>query len=248
MLAILSYYTDVEKLREHLYLGLENTNNRIIIAFGDSLTEGLYNWPRSRQFSPYTDKLQQLIDLHLKNTTRKSKLKITVKNYGISGERLTKTMKTRLKEILRDEGKADLMIILAGTNDLIDLANRRTNHSRLDRISNDLQTLHLTCYYKDIATVALTIPETRMDVKDANGTFSRARRWVNKELLQFIRVNERKTNTTTLVDISSAIPRVNNSHLWDDGLHLTPQGYAKMGELIYGGIKKLISQWIVESL
>ena len=90
-------------------------------------------------------------------------------------------------------------------------------------------------------TVALTIPETKLDERDNNGSFARARKWLNEQLETFAY----KSKNSLLIDIASRIPRTkNNTRLWDDGLHLTPEGYDKMGELVYQGIQRHIALWI----
>ena len=241
ILAFLSYFTDMKNIRK--YVAYKESDSRVIIAFGDSLTRGFYSEVHNdAPHHPYTIKLQELIDSYIRE--KRSMLNIEVKNYGVNGEKVTKTMKKRMKRLL-EEQRVDLAVILAGTNDLVAVANNAANYSGPDRILNDLHALHLICHYNGVATAALTIPETLSDVHEVNGTLARARRFVNRELSQFARVNANRMNLT-LIDISRKIPRRNNSHLWDDGLHFTPQGYEYIGELVFDGIKNTVSQWIID--
>ena len=209
---------------------------RVIVAFGDSLTEGLFDWPKSRQFHPYTIKLQERINEQVNKS--KTKLEIIVKNYGVSGERLANTMKTRLQAVVA-KTRPDLVIILGGTNDLLDMD--KGGEDVMDRILNDLQTLHLFCQYKGIKTVALSIPETSFDVWKPDGNMSRIRKKLNRDFRDFVKESLRES---VYVDIANEIPRKGNADLWDDGVHLSPKGYDRVGEMIFHGITKQVEQWL----
>ena len=217
-------------------------NSKKIAAFGDSLTEGLYDWPNSRQFHPYTDELQRLINERIIET--RSAMKIAVQNHGVSGERLRKTMKKRMKEIISTH-RPDYVIILAGTNDLLDLDKSAADSLQIQAeafgILNDLQTLHLYCHYKGIQSAVLSIPETAIDERGANGSVSLLRRSVNKEMYDFVKQNKTKS---IFVDIATKIPRRKNRALWDDGVHLSPKGYDLIGQIIYKEMQAVIDEWL----
>ena len=241
-LAILVTYRLYFKEVSELITPIGRTTNytKVIIAFGDSLTEGLFDWPNSRSFHPYTIKLQRLISNEIKKSD--SKLDIIVRNFGISGERLRESMEQRLRHVV-DTTHPDLLIILGGTNDLLDMEKEVNDYDSIKRtneIIQGLKTLHLLCYYKGIPTVALSIPETAIDDRDQNATVATMRRKINKELRDFARRSQVKA---TFVDISTIIGRKHKKY-WDDGVHFTPIGYDRVGEVIYAEIKDMIRSWI----
>ena len=216
-------------------------NRKVIVAFGDSLTEGLFDWPRSRSFHPYTIKLQELINNEVKRSG--SILNIVVRNFGVSGERLQKSMKRRLRKIISSENP-NYVVILGGTNDLLDIdkqANGNGLGETLNAIVQDTQTLHLYCHYKGIPTAALSIPETAMDNRSENSTVAMMRRTVNKEIQDFVMRNQTKS---TFIDISNEIHRRGNEQYWDDGVHFSPKGYDRMGEVVYRELRGVIAAWI----
>lgn len=223
-------------LENILSLILPGKTKRVIVAFGDSLTEGLFDWPKSRQFHPYTIKLQERINEQVKKSN--TRLEVIVKNYGVSGERLADTMKTRLQEVVAAT-RPDLVIILGGTNDLLDMD--KGGEDVIDHILNDLQTLHLFCQYKGIKTVALSIPETSFDVWKPHGNMSRIRNKLNQDFREFVKES---LTESVYIDIASEIPRKGNEALWDDGVHLSTKGYDRVGEVIFRGITKIVEQWL----
>ena len=216
-------------------------NLKIIVAFGDSLTEGLFDWPKSRSFHPYTIKLQKLINYEIRKGN--SEIDIIVRNFGVSGERLRDSMKQRLRKVVTST-KPDFVIILGGTNDLLDTDKEVADYAvdkRRNEIIQDMQTLHLYCHYKGIPTAAISIPETAIDDRNENATVSVMRRAINKEMRDFVTRNQTKS---VFVDISSEIPRKDNEQYWDDGVHFSPMGYDKMGELIYRELKDVLKSWM----
>ena len=216
------------------------SNAKVIVAFGDSLTEGLFDWPNSRSFHPYTIKLQRLINNEIKKSD--SKLAIIVRNFGISGELLRESMEQRLGRVVHTT-HPNLLIILGGTNDLLDMEKAKDIDSikRTNEIIQGIKNLHLHCHYKGIPTVALSIPETAIDDRDQNATVATMRRKINNELRDFASSSQVKA---TFVDISTKISRKHNKKYWDDGVHFTPIGYDRVGEIIYAEIKDMIRSWI----
>ena len=220
----------------------KETHFKVIVAFGDSLTEGLFDWPNSRQFHPYTIKLQRLINKEVKRAN--SELNIVVRNFGISGERLQESMKQRLRGVILATNP-DFVIILGGTNDLLDMAKGASDydvHRRSNELIRDTQRLHIYCHHKGIPTAVLSIPETAIDDRDQNATVSLMRRMINDEMRDFTNSSKH----TTYVDISTKIGRKRNEKYWDDGVHFTPMGYDRVGEIIFQEIRPVIKSWIDE--
>lgn len=141
-----------------------------VLAFGDSLTHGLYVDPLSgewRNTHPYSIAMNKL----LKPSS------IVVHESGINGES-TESMAKRLPITLEKSINTRAVIILGGTNDLARMS--------ADKILSNLIHLHRQAHKHAgdnqffIYTVALTIPQVSWD--SANQT---ARLVVNKGLRSF---------------------------------------------------------------
>ena len=234
------YFTEIKKLIAPTVGGRED-NLKVIVAFGDSLTEGLFDWPNSRRFHPYTIKLQKLINDKIKRLN--SQLTVVVKNFGISGERLRKSMRDRLHRVIALTNP-DFVIILGGTNDLLDMEKEISANDfavQANELIRDLKALHLYCHDKEIPTIALSIPETAIDDRDYNATVSLMRRIINKEMEDFA---NRSQTRTIFVDISTDTGRKHNRNYWDDGVHFTPMGYDRVAEIIFKEIGQVIKLWM----
>ena len=210
-----------------------------ILAFGDSLTEGLYGWPLDPKYHPYTFELERLIKSFIKMHSLPADVLII--NEGKSGERLRKTMQGRLEDIISNWAlKFKVAIILAGTNDLVDIVTERKRGLKPNDICRYLKELHSFCHDNRIITVALSIPENALDKSPQHDNMTLYRTLMNDDLRQFAQMNNPKT---IFIDISKELPR-NSSSYWDDGLHLSPSGYDKMGRIIFEGIRPLLKNWL----
>lgn len=182
-----------------------------ILCFGDSLTEGLVGGGFSNGFKPYTIRLGELLGDSYE-----------IANYGDSGEG-TKSMVSRLPEVLNGSVNFEYAFILGGTNDL---CNRPVSF-----IVNNLQSLHDCCASRGVKSFALAIPE----MKYAGDLFENEKRIsVNKALEEY--ANAQKN--MTYIDWASALPNTwirgeDETGNWSDNIHLSAKGYTKMAELIY---------------
>ena len=94
---------------------------------------------------------------------------------GCDGECVTKTMQTRMVNFLTDCSICwDLIIILAGTNDIGSMFNEQ-------KIWESIHKLHQTCRDSfKIHTMAITIPE----IKYKHSTIEKRKDFINQNILQ----------------------------------------------------------------
>ena len=198
-----------------------------ILCFGDSLTCGYYN--NGNNFYPYAHKLQQLliytnIDyIGLNGWTTNDML--TEANNPNCIDAIGKIWKGLKCQLL--EKKYDYCIILAGTNDLDELENYNIN---------DLFHLHKIVHDSGCKSIALTIPQVKFESADKRITLHR-----NNINNMIIKCNSDLINKNlyTYIDISKKLPLLEASYdvrksLWDnDGIHLNPNGYDLIANLIY---------------
>ncbi|EDO48313.1 predicted protein [Nematostella vectensis] len=199
---------------------------RQILAFGDSLTEGYYRMGFG--FHPYSIKLQGLLQ------------SLPASNYeiitsGWSGKTTT-DLETHLRKELRKKS-FDIGIILAGTNDL-GVKEPEEGKPLFGRIKY-LHELFLK-HNKNTKTVALTLPETGYEL---SVTWVREKRKNVNEMLKAY--SDESAGRVVICDFAEEFPRERLceeelNKFWDDGLHLTPQGYDRMAEIIFDALRPLL--------
>jgi lysophospholipase L1-like esterase len=202
-----------------------NTRLRIL-AFGASLTEGHYS--DGCLFHPYTIRLSQLL--------RSSFNTVDIDNAGVSGEAvLSTTMLPRLERLLSSTTtKYDWILILAGTNDTI------RDQQKASRIFDGYKLLINECHKHEARVLCMTLPET---IYPRESPYDIQRQEFNRLLKEeLISTN----NNIVILDIDRLLPQhslSSNEHkqIWDDGVHLTPQGYDRLGQLIYEKLKSYLS-------
>eukprot|EP01112_Ceratiomyxa_fruticulosa_P002887 TRINITY_DN1322_c0_g1_i1.p1 TRINITY_DN1322_c0_g1~~TRINITY_DN1322_c0_g1_i1.p1 ORF type:complete len:197 (+),score=32.31 TRINITY_DN1322_c0_g1_i1:219-809(+) len=195
-------------------------SKQVILAFGDSLTEGYYRF--GRKFHPYTIKLQELLDKHYPSLFE------TV-NYGVSGER-TSSMVRRIKTIQIENLK--YAIVLGGTNDL---------HLGIPAdICDNLAQIHNYLREKGVISIAVTIPETFAEGKFQHIALNRNE--TNRLLADFCTKSH-----IPLLDLCAKIPNLSATEEerkkhYDDALHFTPLGYDTFGELLFELLDSLLKK------
>ena len=216
----------------------KNHHNNIvnIIAFGDSLTEGMH---RSEYggFAPYTTTLEDLL-----NNNDQTK-QYQVINDGISGECVFMEMASRLPISIQENAQnLKLVIILGGTNDLLTLdCDNNVN------LTKEIINLHTIAHSRGYRTIMMTIPEANVAndnqvlTTTSYETFHRLWWNTNQALRQYAVANK---GSTTLCDLARKFPMhsLNEQHkayYWSDDLHPTPKGYEKMAYLLYEIISKI---------
>jgi len=184
---------------------------RSILCFGDSLTEGFCGGGRARR--PYTERLS----LRLRERGARPK----ILNAGVCSENTT-AMLVRLPKLLTSRGPFDLVVILAGTNDL-------SASAPAEIVRNILQ-LHQMAFGVNAHTVLLTIPEVKVPGAVCDRMNATARE-VNARLRSFALQHQ---DCVHFVDLAEKFPHDTlHAGLWEkDGLHFTAKGYEMIGDLL----------------
>lgn len=201
-----------------------------ILAFGASLTEGYHS--NGLQFHPYTIRLSQLL--------RSSYPTVTIDNAGVSGEAvLDPTMLARLKILLSSANNQPYhwILILAGTNDAL-RDQRRGAH-----IFHGLQLLIHECHQHHARVLCMTLPETAYS---NNPVIDAERQAYNRLIREELGKPTDEMKKTVVLDVDRFLPyhslsSAERKEIWDDGMHLTPKGYDRLGELIYEALQKHLS-------
>ena len=212
-----------------------------ILAFGDSLTTGNTGGEEDKAMNkPYTIRLSKLL------VEKHPNLEFKVDNKGIYGELVCGEMTSRLPKVLKECGPYDIVIILGGTNDIIE-----PKQDFVDTLFEGIKSLHSVVKGHRAKCIALTIPETDIYFKDLG---KKDQSWVKEEGEQIrLKVNKKLRQSicpgdheVVLCDLAMKFPQQSLSaedldKFWSDGLHFTEEGYKKMAEIIYEDMKHLLS-------
>lgn len=205
------------------------TDPKRILCYGDSLTAGFCN--SGEKFEPYGRTLADMMG--------RSGIACEVSVCGLSGRTAEEMIAEKdsaiftdcaaldhvgkgLARILDDDGKPDVVVILAGTNDLgfAGFTQGLTAKHILSRV----QQLHLMCHQRGISTIALIPPcstqgpmrlmQQQLAVMLAN--------WVQTE-----------RQVLTLYDVEELVPRQPSGRFWDsDEIHMSVAGQSMLGQLL----------------
>ncbi|CAG8645616.1 17346_t:CDS:2 [Acaulospora morrowiae] len=188
----------------------------ILYLLGDSLTEG---YTRSGTvFHPYKIQLEK----RLKNVYPN----FEITQEGISGDRASgRFMVRRLTTYLNNkssEGEiVDWVIIMGGTNDIFQVSS--------DKTFEGLKNLYDICEQHNSKVLALSILEFNKE-------------WAGYEYdKRRVDVNELIRQNMFFYDIARDLPFDSNSYWEPDGVHLTAEGYDRMGDLIFEELHKKIN-------
>mmetsp|Transcript_19344 Transcript_19344/g.34930 ORF Transcript_19344/g.34930 Transcript_19344/m.34930 type:complete len:276 (-) Transcript_19344:148-975(-) len=162
---------------------MKNGENLKILALGDSLTEGYFHG--GALFHPYTETLSTLL--------KKSHINAQVVNEGISGEMASRTMVSRLQNILDVHNKEPFhwIILLAGTNDVLhNVSPDRTFHSLLN--------MYQLAYSHNASVLGVTIPQHYLSSHEKVYNAELSRRSVNMFLHMYHHEcnNDKKNNNS----------------------------------------------------
>lgn len=187
-----------------------------ILGFGDSLTAGTPGYEPG-----YGGDIRSQYGFWiLESAKNESITTLQFHNQGVPGE-LAIHMRPRLERLL-DKESYDLAIIMAGTNDI------GWGYTP-DQVYDVLRQLWVESASHGIKTIACTIPPIGMIVAQ----HQRVQRILNDRIL-----NEAcQLQQVSVVDVFSALadPEGILLHQYDsgDGLHLSVEGYRRMGETIW---------------
>ncbi|XP_066935572.1 uncharacterized protein [Clytia hemisphaerica] len=246
-IVLYSYYVLInflEKRSSVKFLNKTQHTGTVVLALGDSLTEGLYDREKLL-FHAYTLELKRLL-----SKNKKIKDDLTLINAGVSGERTSQIHKRLLSHLVSSQ-QFTVAIILAGTNDFMDIIRKvgesetHLNASCVD-LARQIQALHNMCHSKSIMTVLLTIPEItneRDDKRDVFQKFKHCRTIVNYQLRSY--ANGLPPKLTVLVDFEKFVSdktdkKDERGKFWSDNVHFTPYGYDEMGSFIYKKMKYIL--------
>ncbi|KAN0121772.1 SGNH hydrolase [Hyaloscypha variabilis] len=199
-----------------------------ILCFGDSLTEG-YTQHGSR-FTPYSETLLTALK---SNLSLSAKYNIAIDTDGMSGDLVTGSflgrMEDRYNHPLTKHLPYNYVIFLGGTNDL-------GWGKAPSEISSAIQTITQIPLNHRAKVLLLTVPEC--SAKNKGLDRKRA------ELNQGIWEDEREGVFT--LDLFEKMPyhslgEEDRNELWDDGLHFTAAGYAKIGRLVADRLIEIIN-------
>ena len=206
-------------------------NAKKILCFGDSLTKGYYH--HGRAYHPYSIKLESLL--------KEDGVDAKVINHGVNGECVALEMQRRLARDLEQLPNLALVIILGGTNDLLNLDCVR----KLD-LFQEIKNLHMLVRAKGYKSVIVTIPEAKAA---RLGTDTMSLIEYRKELdttNQRLRMYSVATRLP-IVDLADQFTRhslngkqVDPEVMWDDDIHPSREGYDRIGEIVYEKIKHLL--------
>jgi lysophospholipase L1-like esterase len=195
-----------------------------ILAYGDSLTAGIFNMEEPDQLYPYVPHLQAAL-----------KGKAIVRHRGLPGwtaqgmvDNLDDSDKG-LKGILRKAGSnppVDLAILLAGTNDVGFYADA-------DSICAALVSLHSAAHELGVRTLAVGIPPSAFLARDTVAATTAAE--VNERIQAW---SARQPNALAGFVRHPVGAYEPGGALWSrDGLHLSPEGYRTTGEGLVDAVR-----------
>ncbi|OAA81785.1 Esterase, SGNH hydrolase-type [Akanthomyces lecanii RCEF 1005] len=184
-----------------------------ILCFGDSLTQGFHSFGMGE--SPYSTQLAQRLREILPEGT-----KLEMRTSGVPGdvaafprfrERFTQQITSR---------PFDWVITLGGTNDI-------AMGCRVDDTFKSLQSIWQLALSRRCRVLALTVPETHGNFPHADAK----RKDLNARILGF------KAENYHTFDLHGKIPYRSlddgqRDVYWDDGVHLSEEGYEWMGNHI----------------
>ncbi|KAL1988688.1 hypothetical protein VTN96DRAFT_8388 [Rasamsonia emersonii] len=214
-----------------------NTNTLRILCFGNSLTAGY--WHYGLEYHPYAIKLKERLQQSItEEELLPPNTDIVIDVEGLPGD-LAVSPPGRF--LGRMEGRCsktayDWVIVLGGTNDL---AYGTFSPSQIFAALQQAWSTALTSSTSNNRTnvLALTIPECSA----ISDRLTRRRDELNAKILAH------RAERFYTFDLHSALPYHSLSEnererIWDDGLHLTDEGYDLMGELVAGRLVELLKK------
>ncbi|XP_066934144.1 GATA zinc finger domain-containing protein 14-like [Clytia hemisphaerica] len=194
-----------------------------ILAFGDSLTKGTYS--KNGSVHPYSRHLVEL----LKDSDPNTNYEIFTE--GVNGECACQGMVHRLPSELEDHKKIDLVIIIAGTNDLL-----KNDCLRDCDLFEAIKRLHEIAHRKKAKSILTTILESTFTPKKLTSQEYRdVLSDVNQNIRGYADYRDVK-DKVKLCDIADEFPRKAPPLI--DRIHPSPEGYDILAEILFRCIKE----------
>jgi lysophospholipase L1-like esterase len=224
---------NVNAWANHLTL-VDLVGNGGILAFGDSNTRGLTSERgESASYSAFFHKMLK---------AKHKGINCAVTNKGFSGN-TTEDLYHRLPLLLSNQGVTHprLIVILAGTNDLILLGHgvrRRTANETISNLIKMHQIVqqHGASVKQLILSYAVSIPQIK------SGSIADSQRAsINAALYAY---SKRCSPMVRYLDIGPHFDLPNNEHrqLWyEDGVHFSARGHYRLAELLYRDMERWVA-------
>lgn len=206
--------------------GAQHTGTCRVLCYGDSNTAG-YN-PGTPLHTPYADQLSEGLAQH--------GLEVAMTCCGLSGKTAQEMLQAAespavpdnfgrmgkgLIRILQDEGPHDLVILMAGTNDL-------GSHVPVELIVQRVQALQRMCVERGVPTVIMGPPTTPQLARSKMQLSSMLSNWARSA-----------PGVAAYFDAEELVPR--QPQFWAaDGLHFSPQGSAELGRRLAPLVRPLL--------
>lgn len=155
---------------------------------------------------------------------------------GLSGDCVVPHMTVRLAQTLRNASKAGthytVLILLAGINDLGIQAHVAT-------VFDGITTMIREAVTHKAKVLLLTLLGTKM----ANTKNDASRVHLNHRLRRLVKHPDLGASVTILdMDVEMPYGEAQRAGLFDDGIHLSPKGYDKMGQVVYRALLPLLEK------
>ncbi|KXZ41702.1 hypothetical protein GPECTOR_313g4 [Gonium pectorale] len=153
-------------------------------------------------------------------------------------------MDKRLPELLKVAESKDVrfnwVLLMGGVNDL------RRGDGNATRLFEGLQSLYAACHAHGARVLAMTVLQSGWTPRALPAEREPARQRLN-ELIRG--AAKQHSDYITLLDTDKLLPLPANpaadpaaALLWDDGLHLSPAGYNRLGELVFTALRDKLPQ------
>lgn len=153
---------------------------------------------------------------------------------GVSGEHVVKRMTSRFAKTLKDASDAGkhyaVTILLGGINDL---SIKTHNSFVFDGITSMIREARM---FKTHVLLLTLLGTSAVKTKHDDSRMHLNRR------LRLLPNHPEFGDSVTILDMDLELPfrEAESAGLYDDGLHLTPEGYDKLGQVIYKALVPLL--------
>lgn len=230
-----------------------------LLCYGDSLTAGFHDRFR---FSPYGSVLQEMLapdfDVEIwvcglsSFSTGRMVRELAAQRVRDGVGRLGKGLGAILAE--SSSRPFDLVLLMAGTNDLSLLPSSKRAQGQVVRSCDHLKALHAVCHEHKVPTVALSVLPSAITaletVSDLKKDYKRRWKQLNEQLEAWATGSEaREEGVVQFVDTQQLVPFSEDSGHWaDDGLHLSAEGSRLLGRGLSSQLAPLLLRLLDGSL